>query len=141
MEMKRETILKALRTVAAHVPACTPREFARVMWPDSAGWERPSKRGSGGPSGACMNSAGACMLGALAARWLVERAGRGYVLTSSGRDYLEREGLPRLPAQTARPIAVALPHAYWGLPWPRPLWNGSVWVHWNGFAFGTARWP
>jgi len=88
--------LKALKVLREHGPMM-PSEFARKMWPDAEGWNRPCKCGpSGTTRGAGMRLAGGAALGklrkrgwvGLSLRWGVRNE---YVLTSEGRRVLEEE--------------------------------------------------
>lgn len=71
------------------------REFARRMWPDSPGWQRPAKCGpKGSHRGGGMCLAGGGYLGKLAKAGLAVRLYHskwhyGYVLTLEGKQALE----------------------------------------------------
>jgi hypothetical protein len=92
-----ETMLLALHLVAENGPI-RPREFAKLMWPDRAGWRRVSNCGHGSTRGSGMHLAGGAYLGKLRRQGLVEpefgapRFLRGYILTALGRRVLETHG-------------------------------------------------
>jgi len=73
-----------------------PKEFARLMWPNSEGWKRMHKCGRGASWGAMMPMAGGGLLGKLRAKdfirtpWGDDRNSY-YSLTEKGREYLGRE--------------------------------------------------
>ena len=65
---------KALLLIRNH-KIDSPRQFARFMWPDSAGWKRTSKAGPNGTSrGGGMNLAAGGYLGKLERRKLIRRS-------------------------------------------------------------------
>ena len=49
----------------------SPRDFARLMWPDSEGWKRVHKVGRGSSRGAAMSLAGGGFLGKLYQKGLI----------------------------------------------------------------------
>jgi len=63
MKLSAKT-LAALQIIRAH-PGIQPREFARLMWPDSDGFRRSSRCGRGSSRGGGMNLAGGGYLGRL----------------------------------------------------------------------------
>ncbi len=65
---------RALQFVNDNPPNVAPRQLAMLMWPDSPGWEKRSRRGStpaGGALGATMPMKGATMLWRLRDKGLV----------------------------------------------------------------------
>ncbi len=80
---------RALSIVAAKGDQCSPAVFATDMWPDSPGWQKPSKHVRNGVrSGAVMNTAAAAYLGRLRSAGLIEPSGAGYSLTTEGWNLL-----------------------------------------------------
>jgi len=84
--------VKALAIIRDHGPL-RPREFARLMWPDSDGWRRHSRSG---PNGSCkgggMHLAGGAYLAKLNHLGLVYfhiRNRNGYSLSTLGKVSLE----------------------------------------------------
>jgi hypothetical protein len=69
-----------------------PGEFARLLWPDSEGWQRRSKVGHGTTIGGGMRLAGGGFIGKLRQRGLIAGGiGYHYFLTEKGRRLLRRE--------------------------------------------------
>lgn len=87
---------RALQVIGAE-SVIRPREFAKLMWPESAGWRRSSRCGPNGVhrgGGMCLAAGG--YLGKLAQLGLVRRQFRGmlydedgYKLTEQGKKSLE----------------------------------------------------
>jgi len=91
--------LKALHILKEHGPI-RPREFARLMWPDSEGWRRSTKCGPNGSTrGGGMCLAGGGYLGKLYHKgWSKEVYSQydptrslGYSLTEEGWQALEED--------------------------------------------------
>lgn len=71
----------------------SPREFARLMWPNSEGWHRHHRVGYGTSRGAAMALAGGGFLGKLKAQGLIR------VSIFDGRIVLTDKGKDRLPGE------------------------------------------
>ena len=71
-----------------------PKEFARLMWPDGAGWQRVGKCGNGSHRGVGMYLAAGGLLGKLRQRGWVSggSCGREAMLTPEGRKRLVEAG-------------------------------------------------
>lgn len=90
--------IRALQIIKAYGRPIYPRDFARLMWPDSEGWQHSTKCGPKGVTRAGgMNLAGGAYLGKLAQRGLVQPhietiygklEVRGYVLSTKGQEKL-----------------------------------------------------
>lgn len=82
---------RALEILRDHGPI-RPREFARVMWPDSPGWNFPAKSGPRGTHrGGGMYLAAGGLLGKLRREGLSSRDTLiGHTLSPTGREALER---------------------------------------------------
>ena len=86
-----ESVVRALAILRAHGPL-RPREFAKLMWPESEGWLRYAQCGPyGSHRGGGMYLAGGGFLGRLRHQGLVEYGGygRGYRLSDDGRRLLK----------------------------------------------------
>lgn len=87
---------RALKVIEAE-SVVRPREFAKLMWPESAGWRRSSRCGPNGVHrGGGMYLAAGGYLGKMAQLGLVRRQFRGalydedgYKLTEEGKKSLE----------------------------------------------------
>lgn len=91
--MKFKKALEIIRDNQIH----SPKEFARLMWPDSDGWKRIHKCGNGASFGAMMPMAGGGLLGKLRAEGLVRAPWHDdydsyYWLTEKGQQYLKSLG-------------------------------------------------
>ena len=73
-----------------------PKEFARLMWPNSEGWKRVQNMGHGAHAGAGMYLAGGSFLGKLRKEELIWGGfGRDrIVLTDKGREVLKQADIP-----------------------------------------------
>lgn len=87
---------RALRILYEHGPLW-PREFAKLMWPESLGWHRNHRCGRGTSAGAMMAMVGGGYLAKLYyrgwvkkewhRRWLADRPRlAGHILTAKGRE-------------------------------------------------------
>ena len=70
-----------------------PREFARLMWPNSPYWDKVYNVGNGATKGVGMWKAGGSLLSKLASAGLIRRPwcderDDHYSLTDKGREYL-----------------------------------------------------
>jgi hypothetical protein len=127
---------RALSIVAAKGDQCSPAVFATDMWPDSPGWQKPSKHVRNGVrSGAVMNTAAAAYLGRLRSAGLIEPSGAGYSLTTEGWNLLASGSRVATGGQQAIPPP---PPAYVNVPWQQPYWDGRVYVLWDGARY--LRW-
>ena len=85
--------VKALRLIRDYT-ITMPREFAKMMWPDSEGWQRVINVGHGASAGAGMPYAAAGFIGRLdykgLCRWSYDRDTdrRTLYLTDKGREEL-----------------------------------------------------
>jgi len=74
----------------------SPRDFARLMWPDSEGWKRVHKVGRGSSRGAAMSLAGGGFLGKLHQKGLIlNNLPRERIILSDKGDEKLRQELPR----------------------------------------------
>lgn len=95
-------MLAALRDATEGGRTASPRELARLRWPDSIGWtKRTRKFGTNDPGavGGTMPMKAATVLWRLAERGLAERVGASYdslanrwQVTPKGREWLEANG-------------------------------------------------
>jgi hypothetical protein len=85
-----ESERNALTILANEGRGCTPKEFAKRMWPDSPGWQRHSKCGYGSHRGGGMYQTAGAYLAKLRKLKLVERGwdDSRYFLTRAGRQAL-----------------------------------------------------
>lgn len=96
--MLTESQAKALNILKDHGPL-SPRQFARLMWPDSPGWCRVSKCGPyGSTRGGGMNLAGGGYLGKLHRKGWVEPSRAEWPL---GQHCISAQGLEALREETA----------------------------------------
>lgn len=88
MTLSKKTV-QALEILEAY-PGLQPREFAKLMWPESPGWKRPSKCGNNGMHrGGGMYRAAGGFLGKLCKRGLaywkyIEAGRREYYISPLG---------------------------------------------------------
>lgn len=89
--------IRALQLLRDDEDIHRPTEFARMMWPDSEGWQRVGKIGHGSHRGVGMILAGGGFLGKLRAQGLIiisldrdyRSYSNNYYLTSEGRRILK----------------------------------------------------
>ena len=88
--MKFRKALEVIRDEQIH----SPKQFARLRWADSDGWNRVHKCGNGASRGAMMPVAGGGLLGRLRAAGLIRAPWHDdydsfYYLTDKGQQYLK----------------------------------------------------
>ncbi len=85
---------KALKILQEHGPL-TPRRFAKLMWPDSPGWDVMTNCGQYGVTrGGCMNLSAGAYLGKLRKKGLVQTPAKPhsqnvFTITPLGRQELK----------------------------------------------------
>jgi len=62
---------RALHILRQHPEGLMPREFARLMWPDSPAWDKLYRVGRGSTRGVGMQLAGGSLLATLSRKGLV----------------------------------------------------------------------
>lgn len=89
------SVLKGLQIVTdAGDDGIRPREFARLMWPDSPGWQRYAKAGYGAHRGGGMYRTGGAFLARLHHAGLTRHTynyqyDTAHAITPAGREFLE----------------------------------------------------
>lgn len=87
---------KTVKALAIIRDVCveSPRQFARLMWPDSEAWSHSQRVGrnlNGSQRGAGMSKCGGSFLGKLRKAGLVAQLDHRYILTQKGKEMVEHD--------------------------------------------------